>query len=89
MGVAATTLLVLDWKQTYAITGRCTESNPVLGECGQRFPVTAYFPMVIMTTLFAAEMTKEWREVLLGGMIGVQGATVWDNATGNNAVPVW
>jgi hypothetical protein len=89
MGATMTTLLVVDWKQTYTITGRCTEDNPVLGDCGQRFPVTAYFPMVIMTALFAAELTPAWREVLMGAVIGAQGATVWDNATGTSAVPLW
>lgn len=89
LGIVTTGLLVIDWKQTYTVTGRCTEANPVLGPCGERFPVDAYFPMVIMTTLFAAHLLPTWREVLLGAVSGAEGATVWDNATGNDAIPLW
>lgn len=51
MATTATALLAIDWKQTYTITRRCTEGNPLLGNCGQNIPVEAYFSMVIITML--------------------------------------
>lgn len=81
LALASTATLAADWAQTRGITARCTELNPVLGRCGERFPVDLYFPLVILGHLFlAAQLPPPWQEAFLAGMAGVEGATVWRNA---------
>lgn len=71
--------LTLDWMQTRDITRNCSELNPVLGECGQNFPVDVYFPLVIVGTLAAAAAFPKWSDVILGAMTGAEASTVWRN----------
>ena len=79
MAVVVTAALAVDWHQTHDVISGCTEINPVIGSCGENAPINLYFPMVMMTILFAADRLPEFRELLLGGLIGVEGSTIWRN----------
>jgi hypothetical protein len=37
----------IDWAQTAEVTAACSETNPILGWCGQRMPVGVYFPVAL------------------------------------------
>lgn len=80
LAMAAVTTLAIDWHQTHDITRRCNELNPVLGPCGERFPVDVYFPLVIAGTLvLAAVLDRTWGDMVLAGVAGAEGATIWSN----------
>jgi phage tail protein X len=80
LAVAATGALVADWVQTRGIVEHCSEANPVLGACGQRFPVDLYFPLVIMGTVVLASQVPQWGDAVYGAVFGIEAATVWQNA---------
>lgn len=79
LAATSTALLAADWKQTRGITAQCLELNPLLGECGERFPVNVYFPLVMVANLGIAHLLGPWREVQLGAVTGAEAATVWSN----------
>lgn len=81
LGAASTVLLAADWAQTQTITSSCREANPVLGPCGQHFPVNIYFPMVIAGSLLFGHALGDLKEVLFSGIAGAEGFVVWSNAT--------
>jgi hypothetical protein len=73
-------LTVVDWHQTKDITARCSEINPIIGECGQRMNMHVYFVSVIALEMIVGRLlSPSWRSVLHGAWIGAEGATVWDN----------
>ncbi len=79
---ASTALLAFDWHQTQSIARDCLELNPIIGACGERVPVNAYFPVVILAHVALAHVVgAEWRPVLLGAIVGAEAATVWSNAS--------
>lgn len=77
----STVLLTADWFQTQAITERCIEANPIIGRCGDRVNPNVYFPLVIVTSMVVTRLLNpDLRTPFQAGLIGVQAATVWDNA---------
>jgi hypothetical protein len=70
----------IDWHQTETYTAHCTESNPVLGSCGQHIPVDLYFPLVIAAHLtFAALIDGDYRTAWAAFGAGVESQQVWSN----------
>lgn len=70
----------LDETQTQTITYHCAESNPIIGECGQRVAVGNYFfgALVIHAVVSAAlppGARTWWQALTVGGEL----ATVWKN----------
>jgi hypothetical protein len=71
----------IDWQQTIDITVACHENNPIMGQCGQRVPVGAYFPLVLVTqAAFAAVIPPSWRGTFQGFLLGAETSTVYWNA---------
>lgn len=80
LAMAAVTTLAIDWHQTRAITRNCNELNPIIGPCGERVSVDLYFPLVIAGTLvLAAALDRPWGDMVLAGVAGAEGATIWSN----------
>jgi hypothetical protein len=78
-GLIAITLV--DWYQTVDITKNCNESNPIIGKCGERVNMHLYFATVlVLQGIVGRLISPDWRTFLHGTWIGVEGATVWDNA---------
>ncbi len=74
------TVTTIDWSQTRGITANCSESNPIIGECGDRVNIHVYFVGVLLTELLVARLLpSHWRSVLHGAWIGAETATVIDN----------
>ena len=70
----------VDWYQTRDITRHCSEINPIIGECGRRVNMHVYFVGTIILEMVTARLiSKDWRSVLHGAWLGVEGATVYDN----------
>lgn len=76
---AATATLAADWYQTRGITADCQEANPIIGACGERFPVDVYFPLAIVLTLAVGAALGEWGDGFLGAVAGGEAATVLNN----------
>jgi len=73
-------VLVADWAQTRAITGDCSEANPIMGLCGEKLSPDIYFPVVIVGhALLMHALPRSWRRVAQGITIGVQAHTVHSN----------
>ncbi len=76
-------LIAVDWGQTRKITRECAETNPILGKCGQRFPVDAWMPLVIgihlVTSMLLTPRLRDWWQGITGG---AEGAGVWINLRG-------
>jgi hypothetical protein len=76
LAVASTALLLVDWSQTREIVAICQEQNPIIGWCGERVPVDAYFPVVILANLVIGYFAHE---SYMAGITGAQTATVVGN----------
>lgn len=82
LALAAVGTTTVDWVQSRGYVRGCTEQNPILGPCGERVNVDVYFATVIIGTLaLGAALGDDWADVLFAGVAGVEGATVWRNAT--------
>lgn len=74
------TTLTVDWVQTAEITGYCTESNPILGACGEKFNKDICFPIVIVGTMALTRLLPpHLRTAVQGMMIGGEAATTVRN----------
>ncbi len=70
-----------DWSQTGSIVRNCSEINPIIGECGQRMNMHAYFMSVLLIEIIASRLLPtEWRSTFHGAWIGVEATTVYDNS---------
>ena len=70
----------IDWGQTQDITAACDEVNPVMGSCGQRVPVGAYFPMLLLAHVaIAAALPPSWRSTFQGFTLGMELTTTYWN----------
>lgn len=81
---ASSTLIAADWMQTrtFAKHPECGENNPIIGACGDRVPPDLYFPVTIALHLLVGYvLPADWRDIWFASIAGVQGATVWSNAT--------
>lgn len=77
---ASTALLAVDWHQTRGIVKECAETNPVIGQCGERVSPDTYFPVVALVHLaVGATLPRHWRELWFSTIAGVQGSTTWLN----------
>ena len=75
------TITAVDWYQTMGIIRNCSESNPIIGECGERVNMHVYFISALIIQGIASRlMPSHWRGVLQGAWIGAETATVIDNA---------
>lgn len=80
LALTATSITILDWHQTRDITNHCAELNPLLGPCGDRFPVDLYFPIALAGTLIlGAALGGQWGDAVLAGVTGAELSTVWAN----------
>lgn len=72
---------MVDWHQTKDIIKNCDEINPIIGKCGQRVNMHVYFVGVLAIEMITARlMSQNWRSTFHGAWIGVEAATVYDNA---------
>ena len=72
--------LLLDYLQTRKIVKDGTEANPIIGNRGQRVRPEIYFPATFLASALAAKyLPPDWRHALQGGLIGLQGSTVYHN----------
>lgn len=71
-----------DWTQTQAITERCSEGNPVIGECGQNVSLGWYFPATLIAhgLISAALPAGWWRTAWQALTLGIEVKTVHSNA---------
>lgn len=81
MEVAFAAAQTADAFQTEDITAHCAETNPIIGTCGGRANIPAYF---VVTTLLHAAVTAvlprgRWRTVWQGVTLGAEA----DNVLGN------
>ncbi len=73
-------LMVADYLQTRQIVVDGMESNPVMGERGERMPPAVYFPAAAVAHLATARcLPRPWREVFQGVTIGWQLYAIRDN----------
>ncbi len=73
-------ITAVDWYQTVDITKACRESNPIIGECGERVNMHLYFASVlVIQSIVARLLSPDYRGFMQGAWIGAEGATVWDN----------
>lgn len=78
--VSSTALLVADYEQTKSIVQRCGETNPVIGQCGERVSPGPYFATAIIINLaLAGTLPGALGDVWLAGLTGAQASTVWGN----------
>lgn len=76
----AVVLTVVDWQQTKSITANCSEINPIIGKCGQRMNMHAYFiSVLILEVVVSRLLPTDWRSTFHGVWIGVEATTVYDN----------
>lgn len=80
LAAVSTALLAVDWHQTRGIVQRCDETNPVIGQCGERVAPDTYFPIATLVHLtIGAALPRGWRELWFATIAGVQGSTTWGN----------
>lgn len=71
---------IYDWNQTVAITRNCSESNPIIGACGEKVNMHLYFTTVLLSEMVISRLLpQEWRSVFQSAWIGAETATVIDN----------
>ncbi len=81
LAFTSTALIAADWAQTRGIAANCRESNPFIGECGQRVPVDLWFPLGMAANLLVGYALGEvWGQVWFGAVTGAQASTVVHNA---------
>lgn len=69
-----------DWNQTVSITRNCSESNPIIGPCGERVNMHAYFASTLVLEVIVSRiLDNTWRPLFQGAWIGAETATVIDN----------
>jgi hypothetical protein len=69
---AGLALEVVDWRQTARVTTADEESNPIMGQHGQRVPAGLYFPVVMLANvLIAHALPHGW--IRTGYQISVAG----------------
>lgn len=79
----ALTMTTTDLFQTHNITDNCTESNPIIGDCGQRVDYRLYFLSVtVIEVVVSRLLPANSRSVFMGAWGGAEAATVWDNYRG-------
>lgn len=77
---AVIVLMAIDGLETSAIAAQCKETNPILGSCGQRVPVTFYFPFIMAGHAAGTfVMPQEYRPWWIGTALGLEIATVWNS----------
>lgn len=77
---AAITVTIIDWKQSRRYARDCTELNPIIGECGERMGVDAYFLSAILVEgIVSRLLPTHWRPAFQGVWLGAEGATVIGN----------
>ena len=71
----------VDWQQTQDITLACDEVNPVIGTCGQRVPVSLYFPVLLVAhAAIAALLPPRWRTAFQAFTAGMEVSTTYWNS---------
>lgn len=69
-----------DWHQTRGIVTTCSEQNPIIGACGERVPVDAYFPIALLIHVgIAALLPPGYRTAWQTLYIGAEINQVWSN----------
>ncbi len=73
--------MVVDAKQTEAVTALCIESNPIVGRCGERLSPTVYFPAVAVAhaVISMSIPVGTWRSVWQAFSFGVAAKAVHSN----------
>lgn len=82
LGVAATALKVLDWRQTkFAMeSGNYFEMNPLLGRYPSQNKIDAYFALSSLLQFGIAHyLPSVWRKAWLIGWVGLSGNNVYRN----------
>lgn len=79
--LAVTASLAVDYQQTrQALDEGAVESNPVMGESGERVAPEVYFPAVAVIALTGAvALPRPWRGILQGGLFTVQTKVITGN----------
>lgn len=72
--------MAIDGLETSAIAAHCAETNPIIGPCGQRVPVTFYFPFIMAAhgaSTFV--MPQKYRPWWISAALGLEIATLWES----------
>jgi len=83
LGATFVALTAIDIAQTAGPGGiamMCREDNPLVGQCGNKMGVGPYFAWVyFMMAGTASIIVPKARTALLGGAVGIEAWTVYDN----------
>lgn len=81
--VSSSAILLWDYAQTRGITRDCRESNPIMGNCGQRMTADAYFALVIPVHILGSFIIpKDYRHAYQGAVLGVEANAIIANVKG-------
>jgi hypothetical protein len=69
-----------DSVQTARGVTTCSESNPIIGACGERVPVLVYMGAALaLETVVAWALPPAWRRWFEGGVAGVEADVIYGN----------
>lgn len=89
LGFAA--LATVDALQSRNAVEMCSESNPVIGPCGDRVPPVAYYPLsVVVHVAVALTLPARYRTWFQAATVGVEADQVYENhALGYHVDGTW
>jgi hypothetical protein len=78
---------VYDGIQSRAIVAKCFETNPIIGDCGNRVPLGVYIPLsIIVQAGVAAFLPSDLRTAWLGLTTGAEADVVYTNMVVNTDI---
>lgn len=89
--VAFAGFAAVDGLQSRNAVDVCSESNPVIGPCGERFPPVAYYPLsMLVHVAVSMAIAPEYRAWWQGATAGIEADQVYENhALGYHVDGTW
>jgi hypothetical protein len=74
-------VIVDAWQSSHSAIHECTESNPILGPCGDRVPLSVYVPaiMILHAAISHAIPTGRYRTLFQAMTLGLEIGIIYGN----------